>query len=140
MKEILDRLKNVLEKAGLTDRLHSPATEEEISAWETSHGKRLPDEIKDFLRMSNGFEHCWNFNVYPLEKIKVIEGVKGVPDGWLNLGWLIGDGCYIVSDENGRLIRCDCESRPPLSELDLAKWIEDHVIEGIYEDYDIDEE
>lgn len=139
MEKILGKLNDALEKAGLTDRLSPPAAPEAVAEWEREHNAVLPAEIKGFLRFSNGFEYGMNFMVFPLSRIKVINNWVGVPDGWLHIGQLIGDGCYIVSDEKGRLARYDTEARPLLSDLDLEKWIEDHVLEELYEDYDIDE-
>ena len=140
MKAILDRLKSDLEKAGATQYLETPATPEMIAGWETENNAVLPAEIKEFLLFSNGFEYGMNFMVFPLERIDIIRNWAGVPDGWLHLGQLIGDGCYIVSDEKGTLYRCDHESRPMLEEFPrekFARWIEDHVLERIYEDYDL---
>ena len=140
MKAVLDKLKNALDTAGAVQFLEPAAEPETIAEWESEKNAVLPAEIKEFLQFSNGFEYGMNFMVFPLGRIRIIRDWVGVPDGWLHLGQLIGDGCYIVSDENGELYKCDHESRPMLEKFPrerFAEWIEDHVLESIYEDYDV---
>jgi hypothetical protein len=40
--------------------LHQPATEEEIQSLEQRLGVELPEDYKEFLRISNGLEGIWN--------------------------------------------------------------------------------
>ena len=42
--------------------------------------------------------------IFPLNEIKFITNWDSVPDGWLFLGSVIGDGAYLVSDEKGDLL------------------------------------
>ena len=139
MQIVLDELKELLEKAKMTDKLNPPASPEAIADWERSHGAVIPDEIKQFLMFSNGFELDVNFGVFPLAKIKVITDWAYIPAGWLYLGDLIGDGCHMVSDENGKLLCCDTECAPLLSDLSLADWLRDRIFERIEENIDEDE-
>ncbi len=139
MQKVLEELKELLEKAKMTNKLNPPATPEQIAERERSLGAIIPDEIKEFLQFSDGFEPDVNFRVFPLADIKVITHWTNIPAGWLYLGDLIGDGCYMVSDENGRLIRCDTECPPFLSDLSLADWLRDRIFERIEENIDEDE-
>lgn len=139
MKKTLDELKTLLEKAKMTNRLDPPASPEAIAEWERTHGAVIPGEVKQFLMFSNGFEFDVNFRVFSLEKIRVITNWVNIPAGWLYLGDLIGDGCYMVSDESGKLLCCDTECPPFLSDLSLSEWLEDRIFERIEENIDEDE-
>lgn len=140
MNKILEELREALEKAKLTNRLNPPASPEAIADWESEHGAVIPDEIKEFLQFSNGFEYGWgSIRIYPLGKIRLVRGWDSVPDGWLDLGSIIGDGAYLVGRPDGTLFLADHESRPPLREYSVMEWIEQTVIESIYEDIDEDE-
>ena len=139
MKKTLEELKTLLEKAHMTGKLNPPATPEAIADRELSLGVPIPDEIKEFLQFSDGFELDVNFRVFPLAEIKVIDSWVNIPAGWLYLGDLIGDGCHMVSDESGRLLCLDTECAPLLSDLSLANWLEDRIFERIEENIDEDE-
>ena len=140
MNKILEELKEALEKAKMTNRLNPPASPEAIADWERTNGAIIPDEIKEFLQFSNGFEYGWgSIRIYPLGKIRLVRGWDSVPDGWLDLGSIIGDGAYLVGRPDGTLFLADHESRPPLREYSVMEWIEQTVIESIYEDIDEEE-
>ena len=137
MQKVLDELKEALEKAKKTHLLNPPAAAEDIAGWERSHKAIIPDEIKQFLMFSNGFEYGWGcVRILPLDEISFIKGWDNTPDGWLDLGSIIGDGAELVCDEKGNLWLSDHESRPPLREYSIKEWIQDQVIESIYEDID----
>ena len=140
MNKILEELKEALEKAKMTNRLNPPASPEAIADWERTHGAVIPDEIKEFLMFSNGFEYGWGcIRILPLDEIYPVKGWDSVPDGWLDLGSIIGDGAYLVGRPDGTLFLADHESRPPLREYSVMEWIEQTVIESIYEDIDEEE-
>ena len=135
MNKILEELKEALEKAKLTNRLNPPASPEAIADWERTHGAIIPGEIKEFLMFSNGFEYGWgSIRIYPLGKIRLVRGWDSVPDGWLDLGSIIGDGAYLVGRPDGTLFLADHESRPPLGEYSLKEWLNDSIIPSIEED------
>ena len=135
MNIILDELREALEKAKLTNRLNPPASPEAIADWERTHGAVIPDEIKEFLQFSDGFEYGWgSIRIYPLKKIGFVRGWDNVPDGWLDLGSIIGDGAYLVGRPDGTLFLADHESRPPLMEYSLKEWLDDSIIPSIEED------
>ena len=135
MKKTLEELKDVLTRANKTGLIEPPAAPEDIAAWESEHGAVIPDEIKEFLRFSNGFEYGWgSIRIRPLGKIRFIKGWDGVPDGWLDLGSIIGDGAYLVGRPDGTLFLCDHESRPMLEEYSLKEWLTNSIIPSIEED------
>ena len=135
MKKTLEELKSVLTRANKTGLIEPPAAPEDIAAWESEHGAVIPDEIKEFLRFSNGFEYgCGSIRIRPLGKIRFIKGWDGVPDGWLDLGSIIGDGAYLVGRPDGTLFLCDHESRPMLEEYSLKEWLTNSIIPSIEED------
>ncbi|MCR5121179.1 MAG: SMI1/KNR4 family protein [Ruminococcus sp.] len=140
MQKVLEELKELLEKAKMTNKLNPPATPEQIAERERSLGAIIPDEIKQFLMFSNGFEYGWGcVDILPLEEITIIKGWDNTPDGWLDLGSIIGDGAELVGDEHGNLWLSDHESRPMLRRYSIKEWLRDNVIESIYEDIDEDE-
>ncbi len=140
MKTTLDKLKLLLEKAGISDKLNPPASINDIVEWENIHNAVIPEEIKEFLQFSDGFEYGWGtIVVFPLDKIEIIENWDSVPDGWLDLGSIIGDGAYLVSNENGELYLADHENHDePLRKFSLKNWIENRIFERIEEDYEIE--
>ena len=135
MKKTLEELKDVLTRAGRTGLLEPLAAPGTIAAWESEHGAVIPDEIKEFLQFSDGFEYGWgSIRIYPLKKIGFVRGWDNVPDGWLDLGSIIGDGAYLVGRPDGTLFLADHESRPPLMEYSLKEWLDDSIIPSIEED------
>lgn len=82
-----------------------PATEEEISAWESEHGITIPETYKDWLRFSNG-------SVIK-NQLAVFWGIKMIgssdqflPNDLVSIGELIGDGEYLCfSKKTGKIVR-----------------------------------
>ena len=140
MRATLDKLKDLLEKAGKSNLINSPLPLQDIIEWEKAHNTVIPDEIKDFLQFSNGFEYNWGtLVIFPLNRIRPIADWDAVPDGWLHLGSVIGDGAYLVSDENGDLYLDDHENPyQRLRRISLKEWIETHTIISIEEEYDVE--
>ncbi|MBQ4310313.1 MAG: SMI1/KNR4 family protein [Oscillospiraceae bacterium] len=140
MKSTLTKLKNLLERAGISNIINSPISLQDIIEWEKTHNVIIPEEIKDFLQFSNGFEYNWgSLVIFQLNRIKVITGWDSVPDGWLFLGSVIGDGAYLVSDVNGDLYLDDHENPyQHLRRISLKEWIERHTIISIEEEYDVE--
>ena len=67
MKTTLDKLKLLLEKAVISDKLNPPASINDIVEWENIHNAVIPEEIKEFLQFSDGFEYGWGtIVVFPL--------------------------------------------------------------------------
>ena len=140
MKSTLEKLKVLLEKAGISNKINSSIPFQEIIEWEKTHNTIIPEEIKDFLQFSNGFEYGWgSIVVFPLNRIKFIANWDSVPDGWLFLGSVIGDGAYLVSDANGNLYLDDYENYSQcLRRISLKEWIEEHIIISIEEEYGVE--
>ena len=140
MKETLERLRYLLEAAGISELMNEPASAEEIAEWEKAHNALIPQEIKDFLQFSNGFEYSWGtVEVFALNEIKYVHDWDSVPDGWLYLGSIIGDGAYMVSNENGELYLADHnDPDDPLDKFSLKEWLEDTVFDSIEEEYDVE--
>lgn len=140
ISKTLDYLRIILEKAGMANNINEPAADQEINEWEKKHNAVIPEEIKAFLQFSNGFQYGWGaLDISSLDKIKFVKNWAIVPDGWLSLGSIIGDGAYLVSDEKGNLFLADHENHDDLlRKFSLKAWIEDHVLEMIEEDGDVD--
>ena len=81
-----------------------PATEKEISAWESEHGITIPETYKDWLRFSNG-------SVIK-NQLAVFWGIKMIgscdqflPNDLVSIGELIGDGEFLCfSKKTGKII------------------------------------
>ncbi len=133
-------IKKVLEKAGLTQKLNAPASAQNIAEWEKNHNALIPAEIKEVLKFSNGFRYgVAALEVSSLEEITFVKNWDIVPEGWIKLGSVIGDGAYLVSDGKGELFLADHENHyEPLSKLSLKVWIENHILDMVEEDCDID--
>ena len=140
MKATIEKLKHLLDKAGISDLINSPVSAQDIAAWEHEHKAVIPEEIRIFLQFSNGFRYGWgSLVIFPLDKIRFCTYWDTVPDHWLYLGSVIGDGAYLVSDENGVLYLADHENHDePVSRILLRKWIEEHTLEMIEEEYGIE--
>lgn len=140
MKTTLDKLKLLLEKAGIFDNINPPVSIKDIVEWENRNNAIIPEEINAFLQFSDGFEYGWGaIVIFPLKKIKIVKNWDSVPDGWLSLGSIIGDGAYLVSNENGDLFLADHENHDePLRKFSLKEWLENRIFERIEEDYDIE--
>lgn len=140
ISKTLDYLRIILEKAGIANNINETATEQEINEWEKKHNAVIPEEIKAFLQFSNGFQYSWGaLYISSLDEIKFVKNWAIVPDGWLSLGSIIGDGAYLVSDENGNLFLDDHENHDNLlRKFSLKAWIEDHILEMIEEDGEVD--
>ncbi len=77
--------------------------------------------------------------VFPLNKIRPVKNWDSVPDNWLELGSIIGDGAYMVSDENGELYLADHNHRDdPLAKFSLKEWLEDGIFISIEEEYGVE--
>ncbi len=140
MKSTLAKLKDLLEKADLSNKIRNSISLQDIIEWEKTHNAIIPEEIKDFLQFSNGFEYGWgSLVIFPLNEIKFITNWDSVPDGWLFLGSVIGDGAYLVSDEKGDLYLDDHENPyERLRKISLKRWIEKHTIIRIEEEYGVE--
>ena len=140
MKETLERLRYLREAAGRSALINEPASAEEIAEWEKAHSALIPQEIKEFLQFSNGFEYGWGaVVVFPLNKIRPVKNWDSVPDNWLELGSIIGDGAYMVSDENGELYLADHNHRDdPLAKFSLKEWLEESIFISIEEEYGVE--
>lgn len=140
MKSALEKLKLLLEKAGISNKINSSISFQDIIEWEKAHNAVIPEEIKDFLQFSNGFEYGWGkIVIFPLNRIEFVTNWDSVPDGWLFLGSVIGDGAYLVSDENGDLYLDDHENTyQRLRRFSLKEWIEEKIIISIEEEYDVE--
>ena len=82
-----------------------PATEKEISAWESEHGITIPETYKDWLRFSNG-------SVIK-NQLAVFWGIKMIgscdqflPNDLVTIGELIGDGEFLCfSKKSQKIVR-----------------------------------
>ena len=84
-----------------------PATEKEISAWESEHGITIPETYKDWLRFSNGSFILFDLmTTCDLEHISIDSEI--VPDNLIVIGTLIGDGELLCFSKNtGKIIWFD---------------------------------
>ncbi|KAM5510120.1 hypothetical protein FOXYSP1_10220 [Fusarium oxysporum f. sp. phaseoli] len=97
-QELLDRLakaawivnRKEYQELGLTcaeDILYSPATEEEISEAEAKVGE-LPSDLKDMVRVANGFQGGWHFLK---GGINGLDNIDLADDDVENCMWFLGD-------------------------------------------------
>lgn len=81
-----------------------PATEEEISTWESEHGITIPETYKDWLRFSNGSAIRSELAVF--WGIRMIGSCdQFLPNDLVTIGEIIGDGEYLCfSKKTGKII------------------------------------
>ena len=82
-----------------------PATEKEISAWESEHGITIPETYKDWLRFSNGSAIRSELAVF--WGIKMIGSCdQFLPNDLVSIGELIGDGEFLCfSKKSQKIVR-----------------------------------
>ncbi len=130
LAEILEALIAVCEEHAPEYGIHNttfgePATEEEFAQWEKSHGCKLPEDLKDFLRFANGAElPCCSANIFSLDRFGLYDDC--MEEGYVSIGDAIGDGttlCFrkadgeICVEDHGEISECGMDG--------LLEWILD---------------
>lgn len=84
--------------------LFKPAGREKIDKWEEEHQASLPEDYKNFLLLSNGFD-MKTTEIYPIEQVTALS----IPDyeGYYALGTYIGDGSLLLTDGKGKFYKGD---------------------------------
>lgn len=90
-------LPEALEKAGQSDRLKTPATEAQIAKWERINDRKLPEELREFLKITNGFEFD-DIRIYSLEEMDGNTRPEKCPKEWFTVGTDGSD--FIVVNES----------------------------------------
>lgn len=137
MKATLDKLSHLLERIGQSEIIKKPATQAEISEREKKYNYPIPEEIKEFLMFSNGFDYGMDLiRIVPVNMIFPSGYSRVVPDGWLYLGSLLYGAADLVSNENGVLFVHDKrrEDENKLREFSLESWIKEQVFNYIEND------
>lgn len=84
---------------------YAPASEEDVSQWESDNGIKIPESYKEWLRFSNGAiirDQLAHF--YGIEGFEV--GNPDYPEDCVIIGDLIGDGERLAfSKTTGRILR-----------------------------------
>ena len=108
--------------------LNAPASEEDISAWESRNGAVLPEELKRFLLYTNGFDRD-GLVIYPLEQLDPAKKEKFVPGEYYCIGTSHtrekrSDGY----DEHDYLILADREGGIYRRETGLISFVEEYPL------------
>ena len=113
LQECLERLKkgcemlyDEYEYSEDYSQFNPPATEERIQAMEKRIGLALPQGYRQFLLFSNGAKIMGNSaTIYGLDWIGASDPM--VPEGYLTIGEVIGDGERIaLSEADGKIYSC----------------------------------
>lgn len=103
-----------------------PATEEEIRNWENTHNARLPEGLKNWYLLSNGFDMNSTADILPLTSITRYQYDEISLETCFIVGHYIGDGSMLVIDGEGNFYKYDhgyCELIPVQFEKFLTGWI-----------------
>ena len=83
-----------------------PATDDEITEWEKNNKITLPASYADWLKFSNGSILRGNVaEIYGLDRIE--DDIEYLPDDYVVIGSLTGDGEIICFSKNGGTIFTD---------------------------------
>ena len=126
-----------LEKAAYDSyKLYPPAAEEELSRWESANGIALPEELKNWYMLSNGFNMNSTADILPFSLIRKYSHDFEELDECFIVGHYIGDGSMLVIDGCGNFYEFDhaYHSLYKMSFKDfLVKWVIDNLEDNMYE-------
>lgn len=123
-------LPEALEKAGQSDRLNPPATEAQIAKWERINDRKLPEELREFLKITNGFEFG-NTRIYSLEEMDGNTRPGKCPKKWFTVGK--NGSKYIVSNDSYMKTYNTKKSEFDSYTYELDRFVRDHVIKSLNE-------
>lgn len=134
--EYIKRCCDVIENAGVNCyKLFDPASPEAIAKWESDNGAALPEGLKNWLLLSNGFEMGASADILPLERIRPhppeING--GEYAEYFIAGHYIGDGSVLVCDKSGRFFELD-HAYNTLEEMTFEEFLDDWVLDILEDD------
>lgn len=118
-------------------KLYSPADEEDICRWEQDNGITLPQELKCWYMLSNGFDMNSTADILPFESIRryTHDDVEGI-DVCFIVGHYIGDGSMLVIDDCGNFYEFD-HGYYKLYKMSfrefLVKWVIDNLEDNMYD-------
>lgn len=109
MKERFDKVCNYcnqLEDAGYdTYEIFPPVSNNEIVSWEEKNQVILPENLKQWLLLSDGFGEIQSVTLYGLE------GICKYPDeeyeGYYIIGSYVGNGSFMLIDKDGGFYQLD---------------------------------
>jgi hypothetical protein len=120
------------ERGEFYSSFNPPATESEITEWETKNGLKIPESYKDWLRFSNGSVICGSLmELYSINEIQMYD--QSDIEDYVIIGSVIGDGeilCFskstgkIFTDNHG-------EIREYINLKKLLKWTLDNIKDRI---------
>lgn len=104
-----------------------PASEDEVRKWEDTNQAKLPEGLKNWYLLSNGFDMNSTADILPLTSIrKYTYGDIDELDTCYIVGHYIGDGSMLVIDGEGNFYKFDhgyCKLIPVNFEKFLTGWI-----------------
>lgn len=127
---------DVIEDAGVNCyKLFDPLSSETIAKWETDNGAALPEGLKNWLLLSNGFEMGSSADILPLEHIRPFppEINGGEYAGYFIAGHYIGDGSALVCSKDGRFFELD-HAYDILEEMTFEEFLDSWVLDVLEDD------
>ncbi|MBQ8297470.1 MAG: SMI1/KNR4 family protein [Ruminococcus sp.] len=118
-------------------KLYSPATEEDICSLENDNGVILPEELKNWYMLSNGFDMNSTADILPISSIRACPfGDLEELDKCFIVGHYIGDGSMLVIDNCGNFYEFDhgYHRLYKMSFRDfLVNWVIDRLEDNMYD-------
>lgn len=116
-------------------KVFPPVSEEDILRWEQDNGFRLPEGLRNWYLLSNGYDMSSTADILPLSSITKFPHLEELETCYI-VGHYIGDGSMLVIDDQGSFYEFDhgyYKLYPMAFEDFLEKWILDHLEDCMYE-------
>ncbi len=109
--------------------------EENLLQWEQSHGFRLPEGLRNWYLLSNGYDMSSTADILPMSSITEFSYIDELKPCFI-VGHYIGDGSMLVIDDKGNFYEFDHgyhKLHPMQFETFLDRWILDRLEDCMYE-------
>lgn len=118
-------------------KLYSPASAEDICSWERDNGISLPEELKSWYMLSNGFDMNSTADILPISSIReyTFDDIEEL-DRCFIVGHYIGDGSMLIIDGCGNFYEFDhayCRLYKLSFRDFLVKWVIDRLEDNMYD-------
>ena len=112
-------------------KIYSPVSEDDILKWQEENNITLPENLKNWYLLSNGFDMGTTVDILPLTAIckYPFDDIDELEEAFI-VGHYIGDGSVLVIDKNGNFYEFDhgySKLYPTPFEKFIKKWIIDNL-------------
>ena len=114
-----------------TYKLFSPASEKTISNWESENNVVLPEGLKNWYLLSNGYDMSSTADILPIEHIRkyCCDDLTELDEAFI-VGHYIGDGSMLVIGKNDDFYEYD-HAYNRLYKMEFQQFLEKWIIENL---------